>query len=64
MTDQQPIAILKNAILLKTRGRTLYQSSAEKTQHPSVKAFFEGMAEEESRHIQILSDQYRTYQKG
>jgi len=55
--------ILKEAILLETRGKTFYKNVAEKCDSPSAKKIFEMMAEEEDEHIKFLSKQYINYTK-
>lgn len=55
--------ILKEAILLETRGKAFYKTVAEKCDSPSAKKVFEMMAEEEDEHIKFLSKQYINYTK-
>ena len=61
MTAKQPLNILKEAILLERRGKAFYSKVAEQASDPSVKAFFEVMANEEDRHIEILEKQFASY---
>ena len=61
MPDHSALDILKQALLLERRGRAFYQQVAAQTQNAAVREFFETMAEEELRHIQILSTQFKTY---
>lgn len=61
MPGNDPIDILKEAILLERRGRSFYLKVAEQTVHPAVGEFFESMAAEEERHIEILEDQFSAY---
>ncbi|MFP4586255.1 MAG: ferritin-like domain-containing protein [Desulfococcaceae bacterium] len=61
MTERQAVEILKNAILLETRGQAFYRNVAEQTDHPGVREFFELMAQEEERHIEMLRKQYRSF---
>lgn len=62
MTDAGTLEILKSAILLETRGKSFYLKAAEGSRSPAVRDFFQMMADEEVSHIQILADQYKTYQ--
>jgi rubrerythrin len=62
MTEATCIDILKKAILLEQRGRAFYASAAQQSSQPAVKEFFSQMADEEGRHIQILSDQFKALQ--
>ncbi len=55
--------ILKEAILLETRGKAFYKNVAEKCDSPSAKKIFEMMAEEEDEHIKFLSQQFKNYTK-
>lgn len=64
MTENSPLNILKEAILLERRGRAFYQTVAGQTAHADVREFFEAMAEEESRHVQLLSDQFKAVKQN
>ena len=55
------ISILKQAILLERKGKVFYARIAEQAVHPPIREFFEAMAEEEDRHEEILSHQYRAF---
>ena len=55
--------ILKEAILLETRGKAFYKNVAEKCDHNSAKQVFEMMAREEDEHIKFLSQQFINYTK-
>ena len=56
--------VLKSAILLERRGKAFYATVAEQTSVQAVKDFFGMMADEEEKHVQVLSDQYRSHQAG
>jgi rubrerythrin len=62
MPETNTLTILKSAILLEIRGRDFYEKTAESAENQTVKDFFQKMADDEAAHIQILSDQYKTYQ--
>jgi rubrerythrin len=47
---------------LEKRGRAFYSQVARQTSGKAVKQFFEMMADEEVKHINILSDQFKAYQ--
>ena len=64
MSEDRTVEILKNAILLEKRGNAFYQKVAEQASGKAVKAFFEMMADEEVKHVKILSDQYKAYQQN
>ena len=61
MTDQTTIDILKEAILLERRGQAFYTKVAEQSSDPAVKEFFQTMAQEEVRHVEILESQFAAY---
>jgi rubrerythrin len=62
MSEDKTVEILKNAILLEKRGHAFYRQVANQASGKAVKQFFEFMAEEEIKHIKILSDQFKAYQ--
>lgn len=55
--------ILKQAILLETRGKMFYSNVAEKCESPAAKEIFEMMAREEDEHIAFLRNQFVHYAK-
>lgn len=55
--------ILKKAILLERRGRAFYQRVAEDSRSDAARSFFRRMAEEETRHIQMLTEQFESLQE-
>lgn len=59
MAEQRALDILKNAILLETRGQAFYTNVAAQTDSAAVKEFFQMMAQEEANHIRVLGEQYR-----
>lgn len=61
MGEDKSLTILKQAILLEKRGRAFYGTAAAQSKSRAVSEFFEAMAEEESVHIRILSDQFKAY---
>lgn len=63
MEEDRALDILKNAILLEKRGRSFYGAIAEKTANDAVRRFFSQMADEESEHIRVLSEQFKAYLK-
>jgi rubrerythrin len=61
MAQEQSLDILKEAILLERRGRSFYLQAAAQSTNTDVQAFFELMANEEKRHVQILGEQFTKY---
>jgi rubrerythrin len=61
MSAREPLDILKEAILLERRGNAFYRKVADQSADEDVKAFFEAMAKEEKRHIEILEKQFSAY---
>ena len=64
MSANKTIEILKNAILLEKRGQAFYGKIAEQAGGKAVKQFFEMMADEEVKHVRILSEQFKAYQEN
>ena len=64
MSEDKSIEILKSAILLEKRGQAFYSKIAGQASGKAVKGFFEMMADEEARHIEILEEQFKAYQKN
>ena len=64
MSEDRTLEILKKAVLLEKRGKAFYQKVAEQASGGVVKAFFEMMADEEIKHVKILSDQFKAYQES
>ncbi|NTU59589.1 MAG: ferritin family protein [Deltaproteobacteria bacterium] len=61
MTDTTALDILKNAILLERRGKAFYTRVADQASAQAVKDFFSMMADEEDKHVAVLSEQYQAY---
>lgn len=59
MAEQKTLDVLKKALLLEKRGQAFYRKISEETRIEPVGEFFSQMANEEERHVQILSDQFR-----
>ena len=64
MTENKTLDIIKGAILLEHRGKALYENVAEKTDAASVKELFNMLVEEEVKHIDILTNQFKLVQSG
>jgi len=56
--------ILKQAIIMENRGKSLYQMVAAQTPSPEVQNIFKTMADEEQVHIEFLSKQFSYYKKN
>ncbi len=56
--------ILKQAIIMENRGKSLYEMVAAQTQSEDVKKIFQTMADEEQTHIDFLTQQFVHYQKN
>ncbi len=59
-----PVDVLKEALLLEKRGYAFYKKTAGQVKDEATREFFELMAEEEKDHIQLLTEQLRSYQSG
>ena len=64
MSEDKTIDILKNAILLEKRGQAFYSKIASQATGKAVKGFFELMADEEVKHVAILSEQFKAYRQN
>ena len=64
MSEDKTIHILKSAILLEKRGQAFYSKIAQQTTGKAVKAFFELMADEEVKHVEILTEQFKAYRQN
>jgi rubrerythrin len=64
MATDQSINILKEAILLERRGQAFYSKVASQAENAEIKDFFEMMAREEARHIEILEEQFAAFVKN
>lgn len=58
MSEKKIIDILKGAILLEHRGKSMYQSVVDNTKSDGVKDLFSFLVEEEEKHIRILEEQF------
>ncbi len=61
MTQDPTLDILKHALLLEKRGNAFYRKVAQNTTNSAVECFFNVMADEEAKHIQVITDQMRAY---
>jgi len=59
MKEPKSLEIIKHAILLEKRGQAFYRMVSEQTENKAVKEFFEMMAGEETKHISVLTEQYK-----
>ena len=57
----QSLEILKQALLLESRGRAFYRKVAENAESEPVKEFFQLMAEEEEKHVAVLKERFNEY---
>lgn len=63
METQKALEILKMAILLEKRGHAFYAKVAEQTPDLDIKYIFLTMADEETKHVKFLSEQYVNYER-
>lgn len=61
MNTSRTLHILKNAILIEQKGKSLYQTAMEKAKDETVKAFFKDLADDELEHMEILEKQFKAY---
>jgi len=62
--DNKAIDILKQAIIMENRGKSLYQMVEAQTPSAEVKNIFRTMADEEQMHIEFLTKQFAFYNKN
>ncbi len=60
MPPLDAVEILKEAILLERHGRAFYQKVAQQASQKEVREFFQAMADEETKHMEVLSRQMKT----
>lgn len=63
METQKALEILKMAILMEKRGHAFYAKVAENTPDPDIRHIFLTMADEETKHVKFLSEQYVAFEK-
>lgn len=63
METQNSLEILKMAILMEKRGHSFYVKVAEQSSDPEIRHIFLTMADEETKHVKFLSDQYLSFEK-
>jgi rubrerythrin len=63
MEEDTTLEILKQAILLERKGKAFYQKVAENTENKAIRDVFEMMAAEEQKHINTLSEQFKSYRQ-
>jgi len=61
MENNKTLEILKQAIILESRGKSFYASIAQQTNDADVKQIFEIMAAEEDEHLKFLTNQYKKF---
>jgi rubrerythrin len=59
MSENKVLDIIKGAILLEHRGKSLYDSVVQSSQSSVVRELFQFLSEEEEKHIAILEKQYK-----
>ncbi|MEE4176833.1 MAG: ferritin family protein [Bacteroides sp.] len=64
MESNKVTGILKQAIIMESRGKSLYAMVAGQTKSDDVRKIFDIMAKEEQLHIDFLSKQFVSYQKS
>lgn len=64
MAESKVLDILKGAILLEHRGKSLYESVVKTTGAEGVKELFAMLSREEDKHIRVLGKQFSRIAKG
>ena len=60
MEKSKTLNILKNAFLMERQGKSLYETARDSADDPSVKAFFQTLADDEQEHMDILEKQFKS----
>jgi rubrerythrin len=63
MGESKSLDVLKQAMLLERRGRAFYQNVADQSTDDAVTSFFELMAGEEQKHVDVLAKQFKAYKE-
>jgi len=63
METPKALEILKMAILMEKRGHAFYTGVAEKSSDEEIRHIFLTMADEETKHVKFLSEQYLSFEK-
>jgi rubrerythrin len=64
MDKSNTLDILKMAILMEKKGHSFYSTVANNASDPGIRHVFMVMADEETKHVKILSEQYIAFEKG
>lgn len=63
METSKALEILKMAILMEKRGHAFYSTVAGNSADEEIKHIFLTMADEETKHVKFLSEQYLAFEK-
>jgi rubrerythrin len=63
METSKALEILKMAILMEKRGHAFYSTVASNSVDEEIKHIFLTMADEETKHVKFLSEQYLAFEK-
>jgi len=61
MEESKEIEVLKKAFLLEKQGRAFYQQVSKDSESQAVSSLFAIMADEEDKHIEVLSKQFANF---
>lgn len=64
METPKTLEILKMAILMEKRGHAFYSTVADQSHDEEIQHIFLTMADEETKHVKFLSDQYLAFEKN
>jgi rubrerythrin len=64
MSESRTLDVIKTAILLEHKGKALYESVRDTSKIDAVKELFSILADEEVKHINILTKQFRRLAQG
>lgn len=64
MSNAKTMDVIKGAILLEHKGKALYESVRDASNVEAIKELFSILAEEEGKHINILTKQFKRLTQG
>ncbi len=61
MEKSNTLTILKHALLMERKGKSLYETAMNHADDAKVKSFFSDLADEEQIHMDMLEKQFKAY---
>lgn len=61
---EEHLVVLRNAIQMEMEGKDFFERVAAKMRHPRARAMFEGLVNQEQRHIEVLGKEFERLSQG